>query len=157
MTFRTFATSKHLGNGGAFPDIEVPDSCKFPTWSLGLDVQEAFERVMEQGFQPQVLEAYDHDDRLIHPNNVVSTLSGAIVVVYCTLERTRFPKNIKRSKPEYQFYANLVKAQVIKNAPPPKPTAGIKRKFVRSYSATDRFGLDSSDGAAPVKKAKYAE
>ncbi|KAG9125533.1 hypothetical protein FRC07_007229 [Ceratobasidium sp. 392] len=106
---------------------------------------------------PQVVEAYDRHDKLIHPNNVVATLSDAIVIVYCTLERTRFPKNIKRPQPEYQFYANLVKVQIIKNAPPPKPTAGIKRKFVRSYGATDRFGLDSSNEAAPDKKTKYTE
>ncbi|KAG8709159.1 hypothetical protein FRC09_000825 [Ceratobasidium sp. 395] len=136
---------------------ETSDSCEFPSWSIGSDTREAFERVIEQGHEPQVLEAFDRNDRLIHPNNVVSTLTGAIVVVYCTLERSRFPKNIKRPKPEYQFYANLVKVQVVKNAPPPKPTAGIKRKFVRSYGATDRFGLDSSDEAAPVKKGKFTE
>ncbi|KAG9110108.1 hypothetical protein FRC07_008229, partial [Ceratobasidium sp. 392] len=106
---------------------------------------------------PQVLEAYDRNDKLIHPNDVVATLSGAIVVVFCTLERTRFPKNIKRPKPEYQFYANLVKVQIIKNAPPSKPTAGTKRKFVPSYRATDRFGLDPSGEASPTKKRKYAE
>ncbi|KAG8714747.1 hypothetical protein FRC09_017296 [Ceratobasidium sp. 395] len=137
---------------------DIPRSCEFATWNLTSEVQEAFERVIEQGFAPQVLEAYDRRDNLIHPNNVTATLSGAIVIVYCTLERMRFPNKNNTRNTEYQFYANLVKAQVIKNAPPLKPTSSIKRKFIHSYGQTDSPTWDDqSDGSGSAKKMRLNE
>ncbi|KAG8773184.1 hypothetical protein FRC12_002662 [Ceratobasidium sp. 428] len=154
-----------LGNGAADNDAEedtnpgssseegVPQSCKFDTWILSPNTQEAFERVIEQGYEPQVLEAHDREDKLIHPNNVASTLSGAIVVVYCTLERIRFPRNNGRNA-EFQFYANLVKVQVVKNAPPSTTTtAGTKRKFLHGYSQSAQFEADYRANSA--KKMKF--
>ncbi|KAG8716754.1 hypothetical protein FRC09_015267 [Ceratobasidium sp. 395] len=137
---------------------DIPRSCEFATWNLTSEVQEAFERVIEQGFAPQVIEAYDRHDKLIHPNNVTATLSGAIVIVYCTLERMRFPNKNNMRNMEYQFYANLVKTQVIKNAPPPKPTATVKRKFIHSYGQTDSPTWDDrSDGSGSAKKMRLNE
>ncbi|KAG9125818.1 hypothetical protein FRC07_006085 [Ceratobasidium sp. 392] len=167
---------------------DIPRSCEFATWKLTSEVQEAFERIIEQGFAPQVIEAYDRHDKLIHPNNVTATLSGAIVIVYCTLERMRFPNKNNTRNTEYQFYATqrnrqilyrpgLVSrglqrspeisgagspkfsgVQVIKNAPPPKPTATVKRKFIRSYGQSEQLEWDDeSDGSGPAKKMRLNE
>ncbi|KAG8793843.1 hypothetical protein FRC12_001394 [Ceratobasidium sp. 428] len=137
---------------------DIPQSCEFATWNLTSEVQEAFERVIEQGFAPQVLEVYDRRNNLIHPNNITATLSGAIVIVYCTLEQMCFPHKNNMRNTEYQFYANLMKAQVIKNAPPRKPTSSVKRKFIHSYGQTDLPTWDNrSDGSGSAKKMRLNE
>ncbi|KAF8599106.1 hypothetical protein BDV93DRAFT_560638 [Ceratobasidium sp. AG-I] len=86
----------------------------FSTWAIPSQVtREAFGRAIAQGYKPQVLEAYDESDELIHPNNVQTKLNGAIVIVSCTLERLLILRPWMR-RPEYHFYANLVELQVLK-------------------------------------------
>jgi hypothetical protein len=116
-------------------------------------VRSAFESVIRQGYEPQVTEAYTRLNRLIHPNNVTQTLSGAIVLVQCTLERMRLSRD-KGRQIEYQFYANLVKVQVLKPATPIRSAAATKRKFAHSYGPNDGYGSDdqSADGSNPPKK-----
>ncbi|KAG8727667.1 hypothetical protein FRC10_005786 [Ceratobasidium sp. 414] len=140
--------------GSTSSEEHVPKDCEFTTWNVSSrGVREAFDRIIQQGYQPQVLQAYTRFNKLIHPNNVTATLSGAIVLVHCTLERMRFSKNHGRSM-EFQFYANLVKVQVLKLAPPVKSIAAMKRKFVHSYGPGDGFGPDgrSADRSAPSKR-----
>ncbi|KAG9124524.1 hypothetical protein FRC07_011298 [Ceratobasidium sp. 392] len=136
----------------ASSEDELPEGCEFGTWNLSSEgVRGAFSRVMERGFQPVALPAYTRFNKPIHPNNVNGVLSGALVLAYFTLERMRFSKD-KGQRTEYQFYANLLKVQVLKLAPV-KPTV-TKRKFVHSYGPSDNFGSGdrSSDGSAPAKK-----
>ncbi|KAG8741001.1 hypothetical protein FRC10_003460 [Ceratobasidium sp. 414] len=138
----------------ASSEEHVPEGCEFASWNISSrNVRDAFDRVILQGHQPQVLQAYTRFNKLIHPNYVTATLSGAIVLVHCTLERMRFSKDNGR-KTEFQFYANLVKVQVLKLAPPVKSLAATKRKFVHSYGPDDGFGRDgrSADGSASSKR-----
>ncbi|KAG8691380.1 hypothetical protein FRC09_011639 [Ceratobasidium sp. 395] len=133
--------------------IDVSKDYDFSTWNIDSPgVRDAFERLIEQGYEPQVVEAYTQSDRLIHPNNLTSTIAGAIVLVHCTLERMRFSKD-NGAKAEFQFYANLVKVQILKSAAPAKPISN-KRKHVHSYGPNDNYGPDgrSSDGAVSKRR-----
>jgi hypothetical protein len=120
--------------------VDVPKNYEFAHWNVSSQgVRDAFDQVVQQGYQPQVLEVYTCFNKLIHPIHVVATLSGAIVVVHCTLKRMLFSKDNGHST-EFQLYANLVKVQVLKLAPPVKSTAATKRKLVHSYGPNDVFG-----------------
>ncbi|KAG9087598.1 hypothetical protein FS749_002808 [Ceratobasidium sp. UAMH 11750] len=137
---------------------DVPKDFEYATWNISSrSVRDAFDRVIQQGYRPQVLEAYTRYNKLIHPNNVAATLAGAIVLVHCTLERMRFSRNNGRNT-EFQFFANLVKVQVLKLAPPVKSLAATKRKFVHSYGPNDGFGPDgrSANGSTSSKRIKLA-
>ncbi|KAG8779986.1 hypothetical protein FRC12_023611 [Ceratobasidium sp. 428] len=97
-----------------------------------------------------LLQAYTCSNKIIHPNNVTGTLSGAIVLVNCTLERARFTS--KEGKTEFQFYANLVKVQVLKLAPPVKLATTCKRKHIHSYGPDDGSGSDGRSSDRPAAK-----
>ncbi|KAG8796134.1 hypothetical protein FRC12_004331 [Ceratobasidium sp. 428] len=129
---------------------DIPKDFKYPTWNFNTDdIQAAFDRVVQRGFEPQVLPAFTRFNKLIHPNKVAVTLPGAIVLVYCTLERSEFNNKEKGGKTEFGFYANLVKVQVLKAAPPLRPISAIKRKFLPIYGAHDAF-------QAPPKRVRLA-
>ncbi|KAG8714877.1 hypothetical protein FRC08_011307 [Ceratobasidium sp. 394] len=146
LSTRTAQDSDEDDQGSTSSEESIPKDFKFETWNISSrEVRDAFDRVIQQGYEPQVLEAYTRFNKLIHPNNVAATLSGAIVLVHCTLERMRFSKNNGRDT-EFQFYANLVKVQVLKLAPPVKSIAATKRKFVHSYGPNDEFGPDGRLG-----------
>jgi hypothetical protein len=138
--------------------IDIPRSYEFNTWNVGLQgVREAFERVIQQGYQPQVLPAYTRLNKLIHPNNAIATLSGAIVLVHCTLEWMQCSKS-NRCKTEYQFYANLLKVQVLKSASLFKSLVPAKRKFIHTYEPNnDSVSAGrSADGSSPSKRCRLA-
>ncbi|KAG8725152.1 hypothetical protein FRC09_007141 [Ceratobasidium sp. 395] len=135
----------------------IPPQFAFETWNMSSDdVQNAFNRVVELGHQPQLPEAYTRANKRIHPDNVNATLSGALVLAQCTLERMRYPKNNRRAITEFQYYANLVKVQVLKLAPSDRTGAAIKRKLVHSYGPDDDFESygQSDAGGSPSKKLK---
>ncbi|KAG9096085.1 hypothetical protein FRC07_010986, partial [Ceratobasidium sp. 392] len=120
--------------------VDLPSGHRYSTWKVGSErVREAFDKVIARGFKPQPLEAYSRHNKLIHPNNVTTTLSGAIVVVYCTLERALFTK-----LHEWQFYANLIKVQALKLADPTKSAITSKRKFTHGYGPDDPSASEGS-------------
>jgi hypothetical protein len=57
-------------------------------------IRDAFYHVIAQGYESQVPEAYNHSQKLIHLNKLQVTLAGAIVLVYCTLEKALFSEQI---------------------------------------------------------------
>ncbi|KAG8777502.1 hypothetical protein FRC12_000354 [Ceratobasidium sp. 428] len=129
----------------------LPEGFEMDTWSFSSEeVERAFYRTVDSGFEPQLLEAYTRFNRLIHPNEVNATISGAIVLVYCTLERMRLSRDDGK-RAEFQFYANLVKLQVLKLAPPPVPTS-VKRKLVHGYGPNDSSGSGDQSGESIAKK-----
>ncbi|KAF8593954.1 hypothetical protein BDV93DRAFT_565948 [Ceratobasidium sp. AG-I] len=134
------------------PEEDTPSSHRYATWALSEDSRDAFDRVTARGYEPQTSEVYSCRHKLIHPNNVPAHLTGAIVLVYCTLERAIFnSKGIMkgRSPPEWQFFANLVKVQVLKQPSPAKSILSIKRKDIHGYGPDDYSGSDSSGSAGP--------
>lgn len=104
-------------------------------------MRESFNQVIERGYEPQILEAYSRTHKLIHPNDVPAHLAGAVALVYCTLERAVFSSrgNRSRSTPEWQFYANLVKIQVLAQPAPPKSILSTKRKRIPGYGAENQY------------------
>ncbi|KAG8745996.1 hypothetical protein FRC12_014392 [Ceratobasidium sp. 428] len=136
------------GNPPVEPESDLPESHRYAGWKFGSDaVRQAFDKVISNGFEPQPLEVYDRSDDLILPNDVTSSLAGAIVLVYFTLERLEFTKN---RVTEYQFYANLVKAQIILSTPSPKARVVSRRKLTHGYGPDDSCGREGR----PAKHAK---
>lgn len=80
--------------------------------------------MIRQGFEPQILDAYNQCDELIHPNDVQEKLDGAVVLVSCSLERAYTSRpwdNGRMTNPEWQLYANLIEVSVLK--PPMSSTS----------------------------------
>ncbi|KAG8794619.1 hypothetical protein FRC12_023117 [Ceratobasidium sp. 428] len=135
------------------PKEGLPEGYGFKTWNLSSETRAAFNHVIEQGHQPQLPEAYTRSNTLIHPNNANATLASAMVLVQCTLERMCFPTaKDRRPRTEFQFYANLVRVQVLKRAPLVRFVAAIKCKHVHTYGPGDDF--ESDDNSGPTKKLK---
>ncbi|KAG8793357.1 hypothetical protein FRC12_002951 [Ceratobasidium sp. 428] len=118
------------------PEADIPPSHRYATWDFSTEaIHEVFDRVVAtKTFEPQPLNAYNRYDKLIHPNDVVTTLPGAIVLVHCTLERSVFGKK------DWQFYANLIKLQVLKLSTPVKLMSALKRKFAHGYGPSGSSG-----------------
>jgi hypothetical protein len=115
-------------------------------------VRDAFDRIISQGYEPQVLEAYNRFHKLIHPDNVQAALAGAIVLVYCTLEKAIFTtREGRKLEQEWQFYANLTKLQVLKQATPAKSLIPAKRKLAHGYGSDDPSGSNGSTSRKAVK------
>ncbi|QRV73532.1 hypothetical protein RhiJN_01546 [Ceratobasidium sp. AG-Ba] len=128
------------------PESNVPARYRMDTWNFGTKaVREAFKGLLDGGYEPQHLEAYNEKNKLIHPNDVPAILPGALVIVYFTLERALFNKG-RGNPPEWQFYANLVKVQVLKQSRPTNTAVAAKRKLVHGY------GPDSSGQDGPSSK-----
>ncbi|KAF8599104.1 hypothetical protein BDV93DRAFT_511927 [Ceratobasidium sp. AG-I] len=127
------------GSKKPLPDIEedTPHTHRYSTWHLDDDVRASFDRVLDLGYDPQILEAYSRVDKLIHPNRVSAQLSGAVVLVYCTLEKSRFKDRSLMGKSAYEvsLYANLAKVQVLMQPPPRNSVLAIKRKQIPRYGA----------------------
>jgi hypothetical protein len=124
----------------------------YDTWDISSSaVKEVFDSVIAQGFSAQVLEAYDENNDLIHPNEVEEKLHGVIVTVVCTLEKMLFEGRDQPGGRAWQFFANLVKVQIIEplflENPSPTPK---KHKFIPSY-------LDSDGISMPTKRNKIDE
>ncbi|KAG9125039.1 hypothetical protein FRC07_009213 [Ceratobasidium sp. 392] len=131
------------------------DGYGFETWNMSSQtMREAFRGVIKEGYKPQALEAYTRFNTPIHPNAVSATLTGAVVLINFTLEQLRFMKD-NQTRTEFQVHANILRVQVLKPAPPPKPLV-IKRKFVHSYGPNNGLGLEdeSADGPGSDKKLK---
>jgi hypothetical protein len=110
-------------------------------------VRDAFVRVIAQGYESQALEAYNRFHKLIYPDTVQANLADDIVLVYCTLEKELFSKRDNRGTSavsEWQFYANLIKIQVLKQAQPTKSSATVKRRFAHGYGSDDPSGSDGT-------------
>ncbi|CUA73485.1 hypothetical protein RSOLAG22IIIB_05335 [Rhizoctonia solani] len=110
--------SKAFGNNSEYDyqelEPDVPDEYFYETWNFSSTaVREAFDRVKAAGFVPQVMDVFDHHDNLIHPNKVQAEIPGSIVLVYATLEKALFASRGNEGGRKWQFYANLVKAQVM--------------------------------------------
>ncbi|KAG8795099.1 hypothetical protein FRC12_017891 [Ceratobasidium sp. 428] len=76
-------------------------------------------------------------------------LAGAVVLVYFTLERMRFPRD-KGTRTEYQFYGNLVRVQVLKLGSTSKPAP--KRKLIHGYGPDDFYGSEGGSTGEPAAK-----
>ncbi|KAG8723934.1 hypothetical protein FRC09_001114 [Ceratobasidium sp. 395] len=140
---------------------DVPKRCHFSTWNIpSRDVRSAFDRHIAEGYRAQILQAYNRYNNIIHPNNLTGTLSGAIVLVHCTLERMQFSKDQKKDqagkdkerKIEFQFYANLVKVQVLKLGSAVQPVAAYKRRYIHSYGPSDGFESDDQGSEGAISK-----
>ncbi|KAG8764489.1 hypothetical protein FRC12_008074 [Ceratobasidium sp. 428] len=130
--------AEHYEQAGCLPpelEEDVPENFRHSTWNYkSPDVRTAFENTIRLGYEPQVLPAFNRQNKLIHPNHVPAMLNGAVVVVYCTLERALFANKGKdNTPPSWHVYANLVKVQVLKTAIPVKATAKSKRKVTYGY------------------------
>ncbi|KAG8731291.1 hypothetical protein FRC11_004571 [Ceratobasidium sp. 423] len=135
-------------------ESDIPESHRYPTWSITLPrVESLFEKLIDDGYQPQILNAHDRFNTLIHPNNVHSTLNGALCYVYATLEKQLFVNQRLPGGRAWQFYANLVKVQALKAPSPPKPTA-MKRKDIPGYNMADTYRNSSSE-ASSSKRVKF--
>ncbi|KAG8792549.1 hypothetical protein FRC12_005700 [Ceratobasidium sp. 428] len=124
----------------------LPKTYCYPTWEFSSKSNRAvFDRVIAKGHEPQPLEAYGRHSMLIHPNQVHHALPGAIVLAYCTLERILSGLS---AQPEWQFNANLVKLQVLKQ---PVSVGSSKRKYY-----TYRYGSNnaSTSGGSSSKVRK---
>ncbi|KAG8795100.1 hypothetical protein FRC12_017892 [Ceratobasidium sp. 428] len=105
-------------HNSSLEDDNLPPGFGFDNWKMSSPLVEAhFRQVVDSGYKPQPFPAYNRFGKLIHPNQVSTTLAGAIVLVYFTLERIRYPKE-KGVRTECQFYGNLVRLQVLKLASP---------------------------------------
>ncbi|KAG8729838.1 hypothetical protein FRC11_007913 [Ceratobasidium sp. 423] len=132
---------------------EIPESHRYPTWSITLPrVKWLFEKLIDTGHQPQILNTRDCFDTLLHPNEVYSTLNGALAYVYVTLKKQLFNNPRLPNGKAWQFFANLVKVQALKAPSVPKPTA-MKRKNVHGYNMTHAY-QDASGGASSSKRVK---
>ncbi|KAG8700808.1 hypothetical protein FRC09_005742 [Ceratobasidium sp. 395] len=148
------------GEYDATPDCSVeedlPEGFGIDTWNMASPaVESAFRRSVDNGFRPRAFEAFNRYDKRIHPNQVNATLAGAVVLVYFTLERMRFPRD-KGTRTEYQFYGNLVRVQVLKLGLLSKPAP--KRKFmVHGYGPDDYHGSGNEPtGESAPKKPRIA-
>ncbi|CCO35594.1 hypothetical protein RSOLAG1IB_10354 [Rhizoctonia solani AG-1 IB] len=115
-------------------EADVPPEFRFATWRFpSPSVRTAFCGVIDRGFDPQLLEAYDGRDERIHINNVQAMLANSVVCVFCTMEKTLFRGKSQPNGKAWQFYANLVKVQVLKRpmaiAPMPR-----KRRIIKGYT-----------------------
>ncbi|KAG9094042.1 hypothetical protein FS749_013239 [Ceratobasidium sp. UAMH 11750] len=118
-------------------DDDVPFSHYFSTWDFASqEVRQVMDDVISKGYTPQVVPAYDEHDQLIHPNDVENTLKGALVCVFCTLEKMLFTGNSQPGGCAWQFYSNLVKVQVLEPAPPEPGPTSRKRKFVPTLGSS---------------------
>ncbi|KAG8692355.1 hypothetical protein FRC08_009834 [Ceratobasidium sp. 394] len=134
------------------PEANMPPSHRYSTWVVGSqEIWDVLDRVVARGYEPQVLEAYDRFNKLIHPNKVSAVLSGAIVLVYCTLERALFGKK-QGEPPQWQFYANLAKVQVLRYSSPMKSIMS-KCRFAHGYGLDDPSGSNGSSATGePVSR-----
>ncbi|KAG8697198.1 hypothetical protein FRC08_006681, partial [Ceratobasidium sp. 394] len=74
----------------------TPAELRYSAWRMSNDIRGVFDGVIADNYAPQILKAYDENDRLVHPNDVSSSLSGALVSATCTLEKMLFsPKGAK--------------------------------------------------------------
>lgn len=132
---------------------ETPQSYRLSTWQLpSPEVRNAFNRVIAQGYEPQILEAYGRFHKLIHPNNVKAHMAGAIVLVYCTLEKIYFDNRRGQgdlSGQGWHFYANLVKVHVLHQPALMRSVLGNKRQRGKGYGPDDSSG---SGGLSATRK-----
>ncbi|CAE6426477.1 unnamed protein product [Rhizoctonia solani] len=127
------------GDDFTVPEREagVPEQFRFATWKFASNaVKTAFREVVERGFDPQLFEAYDSRDERIHINDVQATLANAMVCVFCTMEKALFRGRAQPGGKAWQFYANLVKVQVLKR-PLAIASAPRKRPMIKGYKEDD--------------------
>ncbi|KAG8707986.1 hypothetical protein FRC11_006913 [Ceratobasidium sp. 423] len=139
-------------NENATMELDTLRSHRYFTWKFSsTDVRAVFDRVVRRGYEPQVLDVRSSLNRPIHPNDVQSALTGSIVMVWCTLERSIYgnPRNGEENRVT-NFYANLLKVQVLKPAPPFQAIAQ-KRKVANA------FGPGGSSGGSSMSKSKNAK
>ncbi|CUA77947.1 hypothetical protein RSOLAG22IIIB_06884 [Rhizoctonia solani] len=122
------------------PEADIPPSHRYDTWNFSsAAVREAFDRVKDSGFVPQVMEVYDDHDNLIHPNRVQVEVPGSIIIVYATMEKALFLGWKDGGGKKWQFYANLVKMQVLQR--PSRVNLAPKRKLrIVGYGASGASG-----------------
>ncbi|KAG8738427.1 hypothetical protein FRC12_016762 [Ceratobasidium sp. 428] len=128
----------------------LPQGYRYPTWNFDSPtVHEVFTRTIARGYEPQLLEAYNRFNHLIHPNKVSGVLSGAIVMVSCTLERALYFSR-SQSFPEWRLYANLVKVRVLQPRPHLDSVLTTKRKHSVGYGPGGSWSIPEE--RSPKKK-----
>ncbi|QRW25922.1 hypothetical protein RhiXN_10999 [Rhizoctonia solani] len=136
-------------------DNEIPPTHWHPTWQITLPRVEALiEQLSEQGYQPQIINARNRFNKLIHPNNVYATLNGTIAYVYATLEKQLFTSSKYPGGRAWRFSANLVQVQALKAPPAPKPSS-LKRK-AHSYNMSNIYKEGhGTEGGSSSKRVKF--
>ncbi|KAG8710981.1 hypothetical protein FRC12_000131 [Ceratobasidium sp. 428] len=131
------------------PKADIPKSHRYKTWKFAsAEVRKIFNDTIARGYEPQPLKAYHRSHERIHPNAVHDALTGAIVLVYCTLERGYFGKG-KSGAAEQQVYANLVKVQVLQSVAPTQSVVVTKRKFAHGYGPDDPSASEGRSSKVP--------
>ncbi|CEL56331.1 hypothetical protein RSOLAG1IB_11902 [Rhizoctonia solani AG-1 IB] len=131
---------------------DIPESHRFPTWDITVPrVSGVMKDLVSKGHQPQIMNAYDRFNTLIHPNYVHQTLNGTISYAYFTLEKQLYSSKKYAGGKGWFFNADLVKVQVLKK--PAVPRSSLKRKRIHGYNANEAYR--SSAGPSNPKRVKF--
>jgi hypothetical protein len=113
-------------------------------------VKHLFEDLISQGHDPQILNAYNQQNNLLHLNHIYPALKSSIAYVYLSLEKQMFHGSCYPGGQAWQFYVNLIKVQVMQPSVPVKPVV-MKQAEVHGYDFMNRYQGNLSQESKHVK------